>query len=152
MASKFEELVNGMVNIGFGAAATAVGAAATAAEKGKEVLDDLANKGEEARKDPSTPDFARSMSDVFTQAGGAFSEVTERLSTRGETVAERILDELILARVRQLSDADRAAFVAHVSDLVASVRDEPVTVKVEYVETDSTSAAAEDASGEKAEE
>lgn len=136
MATKFEDLVNNMVNIGFGAAATAAGVAASAAEKGKEVLDDLAAKGEEARTDSSSPDFARSMSDVFEKAGGVFSDVTERLSTQGETVAERVLDELLLARARQLSLSDRAAFVKHVGQLVDSIEDEAVSVKVESVETE----------------
>lgn len=135
MATKFEDLVNGMINVGFGAAATAVGAASAAAEKGKEVLGDLASRGEEARRDADAPDFARSMSDVFEKAGGAFTDVTERLSTQGETVAERVLDELILARARQLSVGDRAAFVQHVSALVDSIEDEAVSVKVESVET-----------------
>lgn len=40
MATKFEELVNGMVNVGFGAAAVT-------AEKGKELLDGLNARGEE---------------------------------------------------------------------------------------------------------
>ena len=82
MATTFEELVNGMVNIGFGVAATA-------AEKGREVLEDLNAKGEEVRHDPSTPDFARSMSDVFESAGGMFTDATERLGAKGETAAER---------------------------------------------------------------
>ena len=93
MATKFEDLVNNMVNIGFGAAALT-------AEKGKEVLDSLSAKGEEVRRDSETPDFARSMSDVFERAGGMFSDVTDRVSNQGESVAERILDELIIARVR----------------------------------------------------
>ena len=38
MAQKFEDIVNNMVNVG-------LGVAATAAEKGKEVFDDLAAKG-----------------------------------------------------------------------------------------------------------
>ncbi len=71
MAKKFEDLVNDMVNVGFGVAATA-------AEKGKEVFDDLNAKGAEARADASGTDFARSMSDIFERAGGAFGDVTER--------------------------------------------------------------------------
>lgn len=135
MATSFEDLVNNMVNVGFGAVSTAAGVAATAAEKGKEVLDDLATKGEKARRDPSSPDFARSMSDIFEKAGGMFSDATARLSSQGESVAERVLDELILARARQLSTAERAAFVNHVSDLVNSIEDVTVTVEVESVET-----------------
>ena len=88
MVTKFEELVHGMVNIGFGAAALT-------AEKGKEVLDTLNAKGEQVRSDATAPDFARSMSDIFEQAGGTFSDVTERLSAKGESTAERVLDELI---------------------------------------------------------
>lgn len=42
MVTKFEELVHGMVNIGFGAAALT-------AEKGKEVLDTLNAKGEQVQ-------------------------------------------------------------------------------------------------------
>lgn len=138
MATTFEDLVNNMVNIG-------IGMAATAAEKGKEVLDDFNAKGEQVRSEKPTSDFARSMSDVFVQAGGAFSDVTERLSSQGSTVAERVLDELILARVRTLTMAERTAFLAHVRDLVDSVDDATVTVEVESVEEDSEETAQPDA-------
>ncbi|MCF2621217.1 hypothetical protein [Collinsella tanakaei] len=139
MATSFEKIVNNMVNIGFGAAALT-------AEKGKEVLDSLSAKGEEVRADAETPDFARSMSDVFERAGGMFSDVTDRLSNQGESVAERILDELILARVRPMSKAERAEFVSHVTELVDKVDDATVSVKVEAVEveTDAAESAAED--------
>lgn len=135
MATKFEELVNGMVNISFGAAAVT-------AEKGKEILDglnargeevlrDLNERGEQVRHDSRSSDFARSMSDIFEEAGGTFSEVTGRLSEKGATAAERVLDELILARVRLLTKTERVAFMAHVRDLVDSVDDDTVTVEVE---------------------
>lgn len=135
MAIKFEELINGMVNVGFGAAAVT-------AEKGKEIFEDLNARGEEVlrdlnsrgehvRHDRETPDFARSMSDIFEQAGGTFSDVTERLSERGATAAERVLDELILARVRLLTKTERVEFMAHVRDLIDSVDDDTVTVEVE---------------------
>ncbi|MDM8301544.1 hypothetical protein [Collinsella tanakaei] len=139
MATSFEKIVNNMVNIGFGAAALT-------AEKGKEVLDSLSAKGEEVRADAETPDFARSMSDVFERAGGMFSDVTDRLSNQGESVAERILDELILARVRPMSKAERAEFVNHVTELVDEVDDATVSVKVEAVEveTDAAESATED--------
>lgn len=139
MATSFEKIVNNMVNIGFGAAALT-------AEKGKEVLDNLSAKGEEVRGDAETPDFARSMSDVFERAGGMFSDVTGRLSNQGESVAERILDELILARVRPMSKAERAEFVNHVTELVDEVDDATVSVKVEAVEveTDAAESATED--------
>lgn len=129
MVTKFEELVHGMVNIGFGAAALT-------AEKGKEVLDTLNAKGEQVRSDATAPDFARSMSDIFEQAGGTFSDVTERLGVKGESAAERVLDELILARVRFLTKAERTEFLAHVRDLVDSVDDATVTVKVESADAE----------------
>lgn len=129
MVTKFEELVHGMVNIGFGAAALT-------AEKGKEVLDTLNAKGEQVRSDATSPDFARSMSDIFEQAGGTFSDVTERLGAKGESAAERVLDELILARVRFLTKAERTEFLAHVRDLVDSVDDATVTVKVESADAE----------------
>lgn len=129
MVTKFEELVHGMVNIGFGAAALT-------AEKGKEVLDTLNAKGEQVRSDATAPDFARSMSDIFEQAGGTFSDVTERLGAKGESAAERVLDELILARVRFLTKAERTEFLAHVRDLVDSVDDTTVTVKVESADAE----------------
>lgn len=129
MATSFEKIVNNMVNIGFGAAALT-------AEKGKEVLDSLSAKGEEVRADAETPDFARSMSDVFERAGGMFSDVTDRLSNQGESVAERILDELILARVRPMTAAERSEFVNHVTELVSKVDDATVSVKVEAVEVE----------------
>ena len=44
MAIKFEELINGMVNVGFGAAAVT-------AEKGKEIFEDLNARGEEVLRD-----------------------------------------------------------------------------------------------------
>ena len=126
MAKKFEDLVNDMVNVGFGVAATA-------AEKGKEVFDDLNAKGAEARADASGTDFARSMSDIFECAGGAFGDVTERLGACA-CVAERILDELILARVRAMTVSERIDFLAHVRDLVDSADDSTVTVEVESVD------------------
>lgn len=137
MATTFEELVNGMVNIGFGVAATA-------AEKGREVLEDLSAKGEEVRHDPSTPDFARSMSDIFESAGGMFTDVTERLGVKGETTAERVLDELILARVRYLNETERSAFLAHVADLVRAVESETVHIPVESVDKGAEGAAGEE--------
>ena len=139
MATKFEDLINDMVNIGFGVAAVT-------AEKSKEVLEDLNAKGAAARTDARQTDFARSMADVFEQAGGAFSDVTERLNAQGSNVAERILDELILARLRGLSASERIAFLAHVRDLVDAVDDKTVTVEVESVEeTDEADATAADA-------
>lgn len=123
MATRFEELIHGMVNVGFGVAATAV-------EKTQETLEDFAEKGEQARKDAHN-DFARSVTDAFEQAGGTFSEVTERLSEKGETAAERVLDELILARARALSKSERVTFMAHVRDLIDSIDDETVTVEIE---------------------
>ena len=62
MVMKLDQLVNGAINVGFGAAAVAV-------EGGKKVLDDLGTKGEQVRKDAGTPDIARSVSDMFEQAG-----------------------------------------------------------------------------------
>lgn len=48
MVMKLDQLVNGAINVGFGAAAVAV-------EGGKKVLDDLNTKGEQVRKDTATP-------------------------------------------------------------------------------------------------
>ncbi len=96
MVMKLDQLVNGAINVGFGAAAVAV-------EGGKKVLDDLGTKGEQVRKDAGTPDIARSVSDMFEQAGGTISDLTERLGMQGETAAQRVLDELILARVRVMT-------------------------------------------------
>ncbi len=127
MVTKFEELVNGMVNIGFGVAATA-------AERGREVLEDLNTKGAEVRSDATSSDFTRSMSDVFERAGGVFTETTERLAADGSTVAERVLDELIVARLRMLDAPERAAFLVHVGDLVTAVESETVSIPVEAVE------------------
>lgn len=141
MPTKFEELIHGMVNIGFGAAALT-------AEKSKEVLDTLNAKGEQVRSDATAPDFARSMSDIFEQAGGAFSDVTERLNEKGESTAERALDELILARVRFLTKAERTEFLAHVRDLVDSVDDATVTVKIEVEPADEKVSEADPAEGQ----
>lgn len=141
MPTKFEELIHGMVNIGFGAAVLT-------AEKSKEVLDTLNAKGEQVRSDATAPDFARSMSDIFEQAGGAFSDVTERLGEKGESTAERVLDELILARVRFLTKAERTEFLAHVRDLVDSVDDATVTVKIEVEPADEKASEADPAEGQ----
>lgn len=48
MVMKLDQLVNGAINVGFGAAAVAV-------EGSKKVLDDLSTKGEQVRKDAGTP-------------------------------------------------------------------------------------------------
>lgn len=127
MATTFEDLVDNMVNIG-------IGVAATAAEKSREMLDTLGAKGAEARADARNTDFARSMADIFEQAGGAFGNVTEQISMKGTGLAERVLDELILARARALSATEREEFLAHVQDLVDSVDGETVTVEVEVDE------------------
>ena len=144
MATKFEELVNGMVNIGFGAAAITAERGKEVLEnlnaRGEEVLSNLNAKGDEVRHDPATPDFARSMSDIFEQAGGMFTDVTERLGAQGETVAERILDELIVARVRTMGASERKAFIAHVRELMDSVEDGSVSVPVESVEVEDAGA------------
>ena len=103
MVMKLDQLVNGAINVGFGAAAVAV-------EGGK-------TKGEQVRKDAGTPDIARSVSDMFEQAGGTISDLTERLGMQGETAAQRVLDELILARVRVMTAPERTAFLAHVRDI-----------------------------------
>lgn len=129
MAQRFEDIVNNMVNIG-------LGVAATAAERSREVLDDLAAKGSEVRSDAAQSDFARSMAEIFEQAGGAFTDATERLGAQGSTVAERILDELILARVRPMTKTERIDFLAHVRDLVDDVDSATVTVEVEVDEPD----------------
>lgn len=138
MATKFEELINGMVNVGFGAAAVTAEKSKEIFDdlnaRGEEVLRDLNSRGEQVRHDRQSSDFTRSMSDIFEQAGGTFSEVTERLSDQGATAAERVLDELILARVRLLTKSERVAFMAHVRDLVDSIDDDTVTIEVEDVE------------------
>lgn len=40
---------------------------------------------------------------MFEQAGGTISDLTERLGMQGETAAQRVLDELVLARVRVMT-------------------------------------------------
>ena len=129
MVMKLDQLVNGAINVGFGAAAVAV-------EGSKKVLDDLNTKGEQARKDAGAPDIARSVSDMFEQAGGTISDLTERLGMQGETAAQRVLDELILARARVMTAPERTAFLAHVRDIVDSVEDNVTSVPVESVEPD----------------
>ncbi len=129
MVMKLDQLVNGAINVGFGAAAVA-------AEGSKKVLDDLNTKGEQVRKDAGAPDIARSVSDMFEQAGGTISDLTERLGMQGETAAQRVLDELILARVRVMTAPERTAFLAHVRDIVDSVEDNVTSVPVESVEPD----------------
>lgn len=152
MATKFEELVNGMVNVGLGAAAVTAERGKVILDglnaRGEEVLRDLNSRGEQVRHDRQTPDFARSMSDIFEEAGGAFSEVTERLGEQGATAAERILDELILARVRLLTKSERVAFMAHVRDLIDSVDDDTVTVEVEDAVVVDAAPESEEAQGE----
>lgn len=126
MDGKLEGLFNNAINVGFGAAAVTIGTS-------KKVIDDLAARGAEVRNDTATPDIARSVSDMFEQAGGTISDLTERLGTQGETAAQRVLDELIMARVRIMTASERTAFLAHVRDLVDAVEDNVTTVPVEAV-------------------
>lgn len=121
----FDDLVNGVIGLTEGAINVGFGAAAVAAEKSKEVLDDLNAKGEEVRNDAETPDIFRSISDAFKAAGGTISETVERLSTRGETATEKVLDELILMHARQLSLAERDEYLVHVQNLIRSIPEEP---------------------------
>lgn len=135
MATKFEDIVNGMINVSFGAAAVA-------AEKGREVIDDLNARGEQVRGGAEAPDFARSVAEAFSAAGGRVSEVTERLSTKGEGFAEKVLDELVLLRARGIDPADRPALISHLTDLIQNADVETVDVKVESVEAEDASAPA----------
>ncbi|AEB07262.1 hypothetical protein Corgl_1156 [Coriobacterium glomerans PW2] len=116
MTARFEDLINGMLNVGFGAAVTA-------SEKSREVLHQLNDKGERVRSQRSESNFARSMAQVFEQAGGTISDVTATIGATGETAAERILDELIRARVRPMDARGRIAFIEHVRSLVNSIDD-----------------------------
>lgn len=127
MASKFEDLMYGLVNVG-------IGATATAAEKGREVLESLNAKGEQVRQDSSGSDFSRSVSDAFARANTAVSDLYTRLSRQGDMTAERILDELIVARLRTLEPSQRLRFVSHVADLISMVDSEVVNVPVEAVD------------------
>lgn len=127
MATLFGDLVNGMINVSFGAAAVA-------AEKSKDVLDGLNAKGAEVRNDPETPDFARSVSDMFTVATDTAADVTERLNARGESMTDKVLDEIIRARVRPMDASGRADYVKHIENLVANIDTDPIKVKVESVE------------------
>lgn len=130
IASDAAGLANSAVNIGFGAVAGAV-------EKGKEVLSNLDDKGANVRNDAQTPDIAKSLSDMFDQAGGSIQGLAKRLTDSSESVATRALDELILAHVRPLDAAGRTAYVAHVTELVAKADEKSaVEVKVESVEQD----------------
>ena len=138
MASTFESLINNMLNVG-------IGAAATAAEKGQGGARRLERQGRAGAPRAAGARFCPFMQDIFTQAGGAFSDVTERLGAKGSTVAERILDELILARARTLTMSERVEFMAHVRDLVDSVDDATVTVEVEAQEPATDEAASVDA-------
>ena len=133
MASKFEQLVNGMINVSFGAAAVA-------AEKGKDFLSDLNERGEKARREASS-DFARSLSDAFDQASGAIDDTMDRISSQGESAAEKVLDDLILLRARGMEPDARAAYLRHVTEIVQNAESEPVKVEVESVETEGADAA-----------
>lgn len=141
MAKTFEELVTDMLDM-------SLGAAAMAADKGKEFLDDLTARGAQARDEAAQSDLGRSVAEVFKQAGDAVEDATDRLGERGATVAERILDELIAARVRPLSTTERTAFIAHVNELVASVPEAAVSVPVESVEDEAAPAADAPADGD----
>ena len=81
------------------------------------------------------------MSDAFSAAGGRISDVTERLSTKGETFAEKVLDELVLLRARGVKPEDRPALIAHLTDIVQNADVETVRVKVESVEPEGRSEA-----------
>ncbi|MBY4798255.1 hypothetical protein K6V98_07840 [Collinsella sp. AGMB00827] len=124
MATKFEEIINGMVNVGFGAAAVA-------AEKSKAVISDLEAKGEQARRDIPESDFVRSVADTFTQAGGTVSEVTERLATKGEGFAEKVLDELVLMRARSIPAEERPQLIAHLTELIEHADEKPAPAQEE---------------------
>lgn len=127
MAYRIDQLLNGMVNVGFGMAAVTV-------DTGKKVLKDLNDKGVEVRHDAAAPDIARSVSDMFDQAGGTVTDLMDRLGGHGEGVASAVLDELITARVSAMSAPERTAFLARVRDIVDSVEDHVTSVPVESVE------------------
>ena len=67
MAVRFDELVNDMVNIGFGAAAMA-------ADKSREVLEDLNARGEAARNDVEASDYFHLSTPDYSAAALAASD------------------------------------------------------------------------------
>ena len=129
MVMKLDQLVNGAINV----ASAPPPLPSRAARRFSTTLIPRASR---VRKDAGAPDIARSVSDMFEQAGGTISDLTERLGMQGETAAQRVLDELILARVRVMTAPERTAFLAHVRDIVDSVEDNVTSVPVESVEPD----------------
>ena len=134
MATKFDDFVSGMASMTNGVINVGVGAAAVAAEKSKEVIDELNAKGAEVRTEAAQSDFSQSMADAFERAGGTISDTVERLSKQGATLNEKILDELIISHLRPLSEGERAEFLSHVKDLADAVAEEATSVPVDAVE------------------
>lgn len=136
MATKFEELVNGMVNVGFGAAAVT-------AEKGKELLDGLNARGEEVLRDLNDrgePGTSRQPFVRFHALHVRYLHGCRRHVLRGDRASERAWGHCRRAHPRRahsrpcaFADQVRARrdFMAHVRDLSNSVDDGTVTVEVE---------------------
>ena len=122
---KLESLIDGTVNVGFGAVAAAV-------EIGNKTLEELNSKGKQARANAKTPDFVRPISDVVDSTNEAVADLVDRMAHSSEQTNDRILDELIRFRVKRLDDEGRAAYLAHVTSLVQSIDE----VKVEATVVD----------------
>jgi polyhydroxyalkanoate synthesis regulator phasin len=83
-----------------------VGAVATSAEKGQEIVDDLVKKGE------------------LTVAQG--KALNEELSRKVKEAGDSTTDAALKARLKSMTPEEREEFVKRVSDLAADIDAEPV--------------------------
>lgn len=129
MVMKLDQLVNGAINVGFGAAAVAV-------EGSKKVLDDLNTKGEQVRKDAGSPRY-RPQRVRHVRTGRWHHLRSDRAlghagRDRGPARARRAH-----FGSRPRHDRPRAhGLPGHVRDIVDSVEDNVTSVPVESVEPD----------------
>ena len=86
-------------------------------------------------KDSDYADMMRTVYSKLTPYEGGSCILTDDKAPV-EVLGMRVLDELILARVRVMTAPERTAFLAHVRDIVDSVEDNVTSVPVESVEPD----------------
>lgn len=104
-----------------------VGAVAITAEKSQQVVDDLVKKGE-----------------LTVQQG---KSLNQELSRKAKEAAQETTDGALRAFLEALSDEDRAAYAAKVTQMAADIEAAKVTVDVEDGVEEEPAAQAESAEG-----
>ena len=128
MARLLGSLLSDAVTIG-------IGASSLAAEKGKQTLDSLKEKGQEVREEHAELNFEQDSGDAFARAENLAKATTDYIKTLSGTTNNLILEELIRTRLQNSNDKQRAEFIQRVLDIIDEAKVEEAE-KTEHVEAE----------------